>query len=383
MKTTRTWIFLLLIILLLPLPGLAGERYCTIAEVRDQAAKGWRGTYTAYGRTITVDVLPQVPDVEAVPILTTRLARLNPRQDPQGRWEVMLRPEDLLVVMEADREAVTETRGYTMDGVLYNHYDMNARYIKSNPQTLGDVLLMIQDIMETSGLDASLLYLDHPHSIQQLTYQDKKGNKDAEPALMGIDLYQSMKGLPVVGMHQRAYLENRRGRNVPALVMEPHPSALILSRTQFCLCLSGMLEETEQLAADVPLASFEQVVKTLEKEIKDGRLRHVFNLTFGYAIYADGGNKKPPLQADNLFYTLPVWTVDCIYVENAKQNLRDYSAPQWEGLGKDPYNVLEYKRLMVNAQTGRLADPANQSADREEFKGFLSWDDVNSRRKQP
>lgn len=379
MKTVKLLILLLLITLLLPLPGLARGRYYSISEVREQASQAWQQTYTAHGREIAVDVLPHVPDVEAVPILQLRLARLNLHQDPQGRWEATGRPEDFIFAIDADREAVTETRGFVQSGVLYKNFDLNKCYIQSNPQTLGDMLQMIRNLMETSGLNADMLYLERPHSIRRCIYQDKDGNQDAEPALMDIELYQSIRGFPVAGMHSRAYFQNRNGRNAPSLTDEPHIDALILSPAQFALSLYRLMEEADQLAEDVPLASFQQVVKTLEKEIKDGRLRKVFNLIFGYAIYADAGNQKPVAQADNLFYAVPVWAVDCIYVENAKQKIRDYSAPEWEGLTKDPYNVLEYMRLMVDAQTGKLVDPHNQKENREQFKGFLSWDDVGGK----
>lgn len=380
MKAKPFLILLLIFTLLLPFASLARQQYYTITEVWEQAAHGWQQTYTAHGRTIAVNVMPHVSQVDAVPALQTQRAQLNPQQDMQGRWGVTVRPKDGAVIFEADRKAVVGTRGYTLGNVVYKGYDLNTRYINSNPLTLGQMLAMLQNILETSGLEPSLLYFDQPHAISQLIYQDKRGNKDAEPTLMGINFYQSLKGLPIVGRHHLAYLPKSGWGNVDYHVFEPHPYALILSPTQFTFFLGGMMEETQTLAEDVPLAGFDRVVDTLEKEIKAGRLRQVFNLSFGYALYADKQNKaKPFMGPGSLFYALPVWTVDCIYVGDARTRVRDYSGPDWEDSRTDPYNVFEYKRLLVNAQTGILADPSYQKADRDQYKGFLSWEEAGGR----
>lgn len=34
------------------------------------------------------------------------------------------------------------------------------------------------------------------------------------------------------------------------------------------------------------------------------------------------------------------------------------------------------KRILINAQTGELIKPLEQSPDRERYTGILSWDDV-------
>ena len=380
MKSRRIWLLALLLACLLPIPGPAEQQYYNIAAVREQAKAGWQQSYTAHGREIRVHVIPHIPDVDAVPMVSYRIAELNPVADPNERWEYYSSGTPGSIAIEADQKSVVGTRGYVSGEAWYSGYEMDRQYIASNPLTLQQMLDLIKNTIRDSRLDPDVLYYAHPFSVKEGIYQTRM-KRDPEASLLMIELCQSLRGLPLAGDSSRAYLEGPKSDQY-ACVPDGTSTSLILSPTQFIIFLSAIVSEHQELESDLPLAAFDQVIVSLEKEIKEGRLRHVYQMTLGYALFADKNNEiKPPVgwTAEDIFYAVPVWAVDCIYVESAKKNLRDYSKPEWTDLGIDPYNVLEYKRLLVNAQNGKLIDPTNRSVDRNHFTGFLSWDDVGGK----
>lgn len=373
-RMKRSLAFLLIMALLLPITGQARQQYYTIAELREQAAQGWQQTYTAHGRSIAVDVSPHVPQVDAVPMSAYKLADLQPVPDALGRWTYEFSGVPGSVMIMVDEQAVTGNRGFTQGSIWHGGYEMDRKYLPGNNQTLGEMIVLVAEVLSGSGLNPEALYWAHPFSVMQGIYQSKAG-------MVQIEFYQSLRGLPMVGDSYKAYLYGMKpadGRVVP----DRTSTVLMRSPSQFVMFLSALVEEAEQLAPDLPLAAFAQVIASLEAEIAAGRLRQVFQISLGYALFADKANQvKPPIRwnEEDRFYALPVWAVDCIYVDSAKTILTDYSHPSWEGMGKDPYNVLEYKRLHVNAQTGKLIDPTNQSADRVVFPGYLSWEEAGGK----
>lgn len=376
MKTVPRLLIVLALLIFLPVMGVAQDYY-TLPQVREQAKDAWQQTYTAHGREIVVDVVPHVPAADQVPMVQYTVEKLAPTDDPMGRWtlhEAQGMPGSVMI--EADLAAVT--RNYDAGNIWHGEYDMQRQYIPGNPHTLGQIMNLLRGVLKDSGLGPDLLYLNHPFSVQQAIYKSANGVQEAAPGMLVIEIYQSLRGLPLVGDPYKAFLYGAESLVVPGQTS----SALVLSPSQFVIFVQVINKEVKELASDLPLASFGQVVSALEGEINAGRLRQVFQMTLGYAMFADKGNKmKEPIDwnAEDTFYACPVWSVDCMYVEDARKKLTDYSAPQWAGLGKDLYNTLEYKRLLVNAQTGKLIDPASKSAYRMVHEGFLSWEDVGGR----
>ena len=69
-------------------------------------------------------------------------------------------------------------------------------------------------------------------------------------------------------------------------------------------------------------------------------------------------------------YARPMWHVNCLYVEKTTAELRDVS-----GYTDDERNSIDYYQLLIDAQTGELVEQ-NNARDRCEYKGFISWEDV-------
>lgn len=98
---------------------------------------------------------------------------------------------------------------------------------------------------------------------------------------------------------------------------------------------------------------FDKVINTVEEEIEAGYVRKVFSVRFGYVLYNDPkAPERGELTDIGCFYGVPSWVVECIYVKNPK-DVYDYE--KW--LKEDPEvnerNVMEYRMLIINAQSGK------------------------------
>ena len=129
----------------------------------------------------------------------------------------------------------------------------------------------------------------------------------------------------------------------------------------------------ETLAEDVPLCSFDTIQKSLEQEIKKGRVRKIYEISLGYVLYCEpGAYHEWGQKADysSIFYDVkPMWRVNCLKASGAQQELE-------EAYGDDERNTVAYTQLLVDAQTGEIIGQSN-ATDRSMFPGYLSWDDVN------
>ncbi len=141
----------------------------------------------------------------------------------------------------------------------------------------------------------------------------------------------------------------------------------------------GYLTHVELLAEDVPLCPFENVISALEMEIADGRLRKIYEIELGYVVYNEPGlyhaaretvEEIDALYRNATFYVKPMWKVNCLYVSDPRSKLVETAS-----YTDDERNSLDYRQLLVDAQTGELIEES-VAKDRAEFKGFLSWEDA-------
>ena len=137
------------------------------------------------------------------------------------------------------------------------------------------------------------------------------------------------------------------------------------------------VDETEVLARDVPLCSFEQVKRGVEQLIESGHVRRIFDARLGLVVYNDPDrDKKARSTFDLNYYLAPAWVVNCIYMDSSKAEFA-YGAVPADELVRDEKNVPEYCPIILNAQTGEPLNRADKGGDsRADFKGFISWDDV-------
>lgn len=84
-----------------------------------------------------------------------------------------------------------------------------------------------------------------------------------------------------------------------------------------------------------------------------------------------GMTNKSGFQRTAVFYAIPAWQVNCLYVDGGKKELRDYSE-----LDVDERNTQESKTVFVNAQTGEIIPTLDNGKDCLDYQGFISWEQV-------
>jgi hypothetical protein len=348
--------WLLLAALFVPSSSFAAE-YFTINEVYEQAAVGWHKTYTAHGREISVDVDAKVPDVEAVPIVKCKYA-----EDPQNVTEgtdltVVYREPELfgisgtslgqgLPVPEAERESWHPTTIMT----YYPPIPLDMTF-SGYPLALDDLLGTVRDMLAQISVDPNSFLLNEPNELMVNEYYDAAKGEEVVPAFVYADFYQLMRGIPILMHWNDAY------KNGPLHGTETRLSMIISPNYPDANFYVGLHAKTETttLDKDVPLCSFSKVIDSLEKEIEAGHIREIYDLRFGYALCSavENGGVKNYIEPNDQFYAVPVWTANCMFVPNAKKEMRVYD----ESYGTDERNAMEYQKIMVNAQTGELIDP--------------------------
>ena len=132
------------------------------------------------------------------------------------------------------------------------------------------------------------------------------------------------------------------------------------------------------MAEDVPLCAFDEIQKSLEQEIKKGRVRKIYEISLGYIFYCEPGVYVPDSgeydYADIFYYVKPMWRVNCLKASGAQKELEEaYSDGT---VTDDERNTVAYTQFLVDAQTGEIIGQSD-AADRSMFPGFLTWEDVN------
>ena len=371
MKKMRT-VTLITCLLLFSSVGKA-ETYLTMAEMCEQAPARWTQTYETTWRTVNIDVQPLVPQVKKVPILkvvpefgqpdvSVLGAGWTSKARRMGVFNAYLNYADL---EENDKVSTTTTTS------IYPPFDMNTAYAKGNELILAKVLDQLQLIMNTLGYDRGQWQYDRPNKVMVNTIASNTTGI-LRPGNYTVSLNQKLYGLPIF-CHALSGVE------------QPKDSEQVITtgltfriRTLHAIALSGkQVKVTDVLAEDVPLCSFSTVKAAIEEEIQAGHIRKIFDVELGYALYNEPGTFRTPGNPEfstAVFYAVPVWRVTCHYIENAKKELRDYT-----GMDVSERNVIEYKTLIVNAQTGVVMDRTDNHKGCADYAGFLSWEEVRGK----
>lgn len=126
--------------------------------------------------------------------------------------------------------------------------------------------------------------------------------------------------------------------------------------------VAHLLAEEELIHEDIPLLNFDAVKPQIEKLIEDGRIRKVHNVRLGYVVYLENDHNTEHYQL------LPSWVVECEYYPSSNSETLyfddqpDYSIHQ------------QFRKLVINAQTGQLIDPTDRGPDRSNVPEIIAWD---------
>ena len=374
-------------LLLMPTLATANSDMVSISELRQQveAMGRWTKTYEAHGRTIEVDIPIYIPNEKELAVYDcsayTEYIK-NPNSDDKNNvysynenlreltkendgtseadievygkgteLRIMLNnPEDLLGKNKNDNIKIKEY------GFYQYQVDDKVTYAENNEMSLEEAEKYLEEIVEYfikdeyNGIDIDYIKIAG-RGRKTKSYTDEELGEYVDYYPKGsyfFNYYQTLHKIPIM-MTIIATLNNKQENKIYGDLFEYWGTTggicQIMDRNSFWLTIKWMKIEKEH-EETVKLLPIEQIINTVEKEIKAGHVRNVYALKLGYIIYL---NDRSPET-----YTLyPMWVLDCDYVENKNKEIKvnPYS--------DDIRDCFSFERICINPETAEMMDFLN------------------------
>ena len=345
----------------------------------------WTQTYEAHGRTIEVDIPIYIPNEKELAVYDcsayTEYIK-NPNSDDKNNvysynenlreltkendgtseadievygkgteLRIMLNnPEDLLGKNKNDNIKIKEY------GFYQYQVDDKVTYAENNEMSLEEAEKYLEEIVEYfikdeyNGIDIDYIKIAG-RGRKTKSYTDEELGEYVDYYPKGsyfFNYYQTLHKIPIM-MTIIATLNNKQENKIYGDLFEYWGTTggicQIMDRNSFWLTIKWMKIEKEH-EETVKLLPIEQIINTVEKEIKAGHVRNVYALKLGYIIYL---NDRSPET-----YTLyPMWVLDCDYVENKNKEIKvnPYS--------DDIRDCFSFERICINPETAEMMDFLN------------------------
>ena len=380
-------LFALCVLMIVPTLALASGDMVSVSELRQQveAMGRWTQTYEAHGRTIEVDIPIYIPNEKELAVYDcsayTEYIK-NPNSDDKNNvysynenlreltkendgtseadievygkgteLRIMLNnPEDLLGKNKNDNIKIKEY------GFYQYQVDDKVTYAENNEMSLEEAEKYLEEIVEYfikdeyNGIDIDYIKIAG-RGRKTKSYTDEELGEYVDYYPKGsyfFNYYQTLHKIPIM-MTIIATLNNKQENKIYGDLFEYWGTTggicQIMDRNSFWLTIKWMKIEKEH-EETVRLLPIEQIINTVEKEIKAGHVRNVYALKLGYIIYL---NDRSPET-----YTLyPMWVLDCDYVENKNKEIKvnPYS--------DDIRDCFSFERICINPETAEMMDFLN------------------------
>ena len=383
----KKFLTVLCVLLLVPTLATANSNMVSISELRQQVEtmERWTQTYEAHGRTIEVDIPIYIPNEKELAVYDcsayTEYIK-NPNSDDKNNvysyndnlheltkendgtseadievygkgteLRIMLNnPEDLLGKNKNDNIKIKEY------GFYQYQVDDKVTYAENNEMSLEEAEKYLEEIVEYfikdeyNGIDIDYIKIAG-RGRKTKSYTDEELGEYVDYYPKGsyfFNYYQTLHKIPIM-MTIIATLNNKQENKIYGDLFEYWGTTggicQIMDRNSFWLTIKWMKIEKEH-EETVRLLPIEQIINTVEKEIKAGHVRNVYALKLGYIIYL---NDRSPET-----YTLyPMWVLDCDYVENKNKEIKvnPYS--------DDIRDCFSFERICINPETAEMMDFLN------------------------
>lgn len=400
-KTIAAIILLCIALWIIGMFGSVRAECISINELQTEANIEWKKEYVdRYGRTISVDVTPIIPQVDKVPIQIME-NQILPRENvlniyPQSMVQEEKREEDNVIIMNYLNQDKNERGAVYIcesDGklVLFEYDDLNTKIKKTTTK-----LESFSGIQYCSNeVDRLYPYFDG----YDFTVQDSIdcANKELGKFFPDYDLDLDMTWVTIVPNTRPCYYCKLRQKidGIPILMgagditygtdekeMEfKFPKSWKTKGEEYWGCFRPPiwdfiayvdggykiqfrpLKKFVSVVDDVPLCTFDEVISSVEKQIEKGNIRNVYEIRFGYCCYLDENEQ---------IVLYPVWQIECDYLFNPKKEQKHYTEM------KDTQITLglDYHTMIVNAQTGEFMDPAELKDNLLKCPDIITWDDI-------
>lgn len=366
---------ILLVILICGVASAQAAEYCNIAELRQQTPERLTQTYETKWRTVEIDTPVVIPDGDAFPIVTVVPDWWTiTSTDPQIKVDTDRMLQDAPVNQFTLRKGEMAEVSANSDDFKHNH--LFAPYVPTDEVIPGTMSLQ-NAINMIGNVLASANIIDHfdfenPKEIHGQFIPNKDGSVDLGSCSVSIDIPFLLHGLPVLRHVGFAAGENLKDGE---LIVSTGCTGTIQPSTGAIMITGRMYSESEILADDVPLCSFDRVKENIVHEIEDGFIRKIFSVELGYALYNEPGSKRRPGAAylqNATFYAVPTWFVQCLYEKDVKKDLPAYDGED----DMDGRNSTKMEWLAFNAQTGEMLSQKKSKVRTADYTGFMTWEEV-------
>ena len=382
--------FALMLIRMLTAAAYAQE-YQTVSQLRESVPARWTTTIETKWRDVDIDAEIVTPDVEAIPVVKVGYdlhpSPLTPEESGWVEVNDSYETGSLILYMTDDTGKPPRKingRKVNRDPVSkenwYGGFDPNQTYIPLSDIRFSEIQDLIRDELVKFGYPPEDFDLETPERMWLQHWYFAGTKEDAAPAEILMNLYTKLNGITVYG-HILDAVRNTRGERARKDGFWDSMTTTVAYEgviDRLSLLFISHLLPVETLADDVPLCSFDTIQKSLEQEIKKGRVRKIYEISLGYVLYCEpGAYHEWGQKADysSIFYDVkPMWRVNCLKASGAQKELEEaYSDGT---VTDDERNTVAYTQFLVDAQTGEIIGQSD-AADRSMFPGFLSWEDVN------
>ena len=364
----------------------SAQEYQTVAQLRESVPARWTTTIETKWRDVAIDAEIVTPDVEAIPVVKVGYdlhpSPLTPEESGWVEVNDSYETGSLILYMTDDTGKPPRKingRKVNRDPVSkenwYGDFDPNRAYIPLSDIRFSEIQDLIRDELVKFGYPPEDFDLETPERMWLQHWYFAGTKEDAAPAEILMNLYTKLNGITVYG-HILDAVRNTRGERArkdgfwDSMTTSVAYEGVI---DRLSLLFISHLLPVETLAEDVPLCSFDTIQKSLEQEIKKGRVRKIYEISLGYVLYCEpGAYHEWGQKADysSIFYDVkPMWRVNCLKASGAQKELEESDED-------DERNSVAYTQMLVDAQTGEIISQSD-AADRSMFPGFLTWEDVN------
>lgn len=364
----------------------SAQEYQTVSQLRESVPARWTTTIETKWRDVAIDAEIVTPDVEAIPVVKVGYdLHPSPLTTEESGWvEVNDSYEtgSLILYMTDDTGKPPRKingRKVNRDPVSkenwYGGFDPNQTYIPLSDIRFSEIQDLIRDELVKFGYPPEDFDLETPERMWLQHWYFAGTKEDAAPAEILMNLYTKLNGITVYG-HILDAVRNTRGERARKDGFWDSMTTTVAYEgviDRLSLLFISHLLPVEMLADDVPLCPFSMIQKSLEQEIKKGRVRKIYEISLGYVLYCEpGAYHEWGQKADysSIFYDVkPMWRVNCLKASGAQKELEESDED-------DERNSVAYTQMLVDAQTGEIIGQSD-AADRSMFPGFLTWEDVN------
>ena len=337
----------------------AEESTFKIADLREHTMKKWEKEYTAYGRTISVNVSIQVPQldsiqihiVEPMPLLSEEkrdeMEKKYMPPDNSNTWFEFRNKKNQTLLVYNNPYLLSDDNfgGVRQSSSRLLQYDLNKSYAENNELT-------VKDALQITNNKVSDVYDDIDISLRDVViygclYQSGTSKRITEKGYYNLMCTQTINGVPLAASIHQAY---RYGKSIKDLVLSKIGTVsgnVINDESYYIDC--NLWNVIDSIDCNISYITFDTIIPKIEEKIFNGNIRNVYHAQLGFVQYDIEENEQEQ------YAIVPCWIVWVDWLPTATDELEIENENE-AAFFTETYTYLP---LVINAVTGEMSDPAD------------------------